>query len=1011
MTLPNIGRRLASRIVAKRPFKRGTPTDLIRVSGIGPATMRKVAPHLCACFTSQGCQPGDHLFKTAGKRVLKACLCGDCGTRIAPWELRFRCVKCGDGAVDSGGNGNNGNGGSGGTPDDAPPPAVVWLHRRCAARVGKVVLPDVVPSPRSSPVVPSELQMLFMPAPALAVGATVVEAAFEAASFEVEDDVEMLSDLDEAPPPVPSPTHAGNTAPREQQLQQLPACVHTLKQHPRFLTPHMQCSLCQDTFGVTDACLKCVHCSDTYHAHCWRQLPAAYLQDTRGNTVASTVSPAMQRVFNTALPRTSSWSPGASRAAAAADTTALASPSQPMHRSASAVAMRPQPSIVVAPSSPQPLASPSGSFRSTPPPSSPPVPPACNHMLDVHPRLSLGSVPCQVCGKAIGRMGTCLRCRFCKVKVHQECWQRLPNASTLTSSGVVLTTSPVPAGPGMSKAGAGAGAGAGASASASDAGDGTGQGAARGGGGVASLTVSPTPYAATGGWASMPSTPTPSPGMQSPSQGHSGWGGQDGGAECTHMLQPHRRLAARSARCVVCPRSIGRTEDCLRCWHCRAKVHGDCWAQLPGALLFLDSGEVLRAPVPAPASNPAPLVAAPAPAPAPVPAPAPAAGEEPKPRPLGFAEWQASDEIAGVMRGYLRVEGRVYEVVARIEGRAQAVEGVCIYRHVDTDAEPQAVHASGGVPVSVLTDSAAGASSVDVESLVVAAGTEQSGDGAGLIMDAFVGEYDPATFLLAVRSTSSTVAAGPLFGSLSPGDFCLRRTVSVLFTNATWQGGTLHVVERRPPSDVRALSYLPASSGGDGNDGRRQAEVGLVMKELAAAAGVALQRQPHLTMQQFSHAHVGAVTHGHIRVHRTVYYFWLRIRGTLSAINAVCVFEAVPNDHESALEATGEATVSMVRDTGVFDQLVSAAKESVSLHGRAMICDELTGDYDVSCHKMSLRTVKSSVRAGARVGSLVDSLFCRRRRLVLQFVDKSWRNAALQVVETKVKERHPAKKT
>jgi len=44
MTLPGIGEKLAYRIIAARPFL--TPDDLLGVSGIGPATLKRISPHL-----------------------------------------------------------------------------------------------------------------------------------------------------------------------------------------------------------------------------------------------------------------------------------------------------------------------------------------------------------------------------------------------------------------------------------------------------------------------------------------------------------------------------------------------------------------------------------------------------------------------------------------------------------------------------------------------------------------------------------------------------------------------------------------------------------------------------------------------------------------------------------------------------------------------------------------------------------------------------------------------------
>lgn len=43
--LPRVGPALAGRIEDARPFSR--PRDLLRVSGIGPATLAQVEPHLC----------------------------------------------------------------------------------------------------------------------------------------------------------------------------------------------------------------------------------------------------------------------------------------------------------------------------------------------------------------------------------------------------------------------------------------------------------------------------------------------------------------------------------------------------------------------------------------------------------------------------------------------------------------------------------------------------------------------------------------------------------------------------------------------------------------------------------------------------------------------------------------------------------------------------------------------------------------------------------------------------
>jgi competence protein ComEA len=44
MKLPGVGEALANRIIEGRPFSK--PEDLLRVSGIGPATLAKLRPHL-----------------------------------------------------------------------------------------------------------------------------------------------------------------------------------------------------------------------------------------------------------------------------------------------------------------------------------------------------------------------------------------------------------------------------------------------------------------------------------------------------------------------------------------------------------------------------------------------------------------------------------------------------------------------------------------------------------------------------------------------------------------------------------------------------------------------------------------------------------------------------------------------------------------------------------------------------------------------------------------------------
>ena len=44
MRLPGIGEELANRIISARPFK--APADLLKVSGIGPATLKKIQPHI-----------------------------------------------------------------------------------------------------------------------------------------------------------------------------------------------------------------------------------------------------------------------------------------------------------------------------------------------------------------------------------------------------------------------------------------------------------------------------------------------------------------------------------------------------------------------------------------------------------------------------------------------------------------------------------------------------------------------------------------------------------------------------------------------------------------------------------------------------------------------------------------------------------------------------------------------------------------------------------------------------
>ena len=43
-SLPEVGPELAQRIIASRPFTQ--PSDLLKVKGIGPATLAKIQPHL-----------------------------------------------------------------------------------------------------------------------------------------------------------------------------------------------------------------------------------------------------------------------------------------------------------------------------------------------------------------------------------------------------------------------------------------------------------------------------------------------------------------------------------------------------------------------------------------------------------------------------------------------------------------------------------------------------------------------------------------------------------------------------------------------------------------------------------------------------------------------------------------------------------------------------------------------------------------------------------------------------
>ena len=52
----------------------------------------------------------------------------------------------------------------------------------------------------------------------------------------------------------------------------------------------------------------------------------------------------------------------------------------------------------------------------------------------------MGTAHCRVCKKSIGRMSKCLRCRLCKVKVHQHCWQGLPNAVVATDGGMLMSS-------------------------------------------------------------------------------------------------------------------------------------------------------------------------------------------------------------------------------------------------------------------------------------------------------------------------------------------------------------------------------------------------------------------------------------------------------------------------------------------------------------------------------------------------------------------------------------------
>ena len=765
-------------------------------------------------------------------------------------------------------------------------------------------------------------------------------------------------------------------------------CVHVLQPHARLKLGTAPCDLCGRPIGRTGTCLKCGVCRCKYHHQCWRGLRAAFLQDADGNVVDSvrqqrpaagvaSPSPALARPAF-AFPPTG-YPHGAQQVSSPAGTPAKASA---MARGAAPVG---------------------GGAASTGQGQ-----PLCAHFLMLHPRLALSKAKCSVCDGSIGRMEDCLRCTQCLVKVHQRCWQGLPGASVITQAGVVSTAAAAAPGP----------------------------------------PLSPHPAAAHSHTASMDEA------KQAPDRGAEGQPptladpravameeiskAKGTKARCRHVLSMHQRMAARKAACAVCSDRIGRMEDCLRCGMCQLKVHLQCWHSLPEALLmsehgmtqssarYVDTGEaeqlqvrpgqsatVPAAPPAAPTITSAGMDAAtarqqaalspqraPPPAPTPTPTPAPAASPAsmqvpvPKPdaaaSPLSADDWGSAASTAGIMRGYIRVEGTVYDVMVRFTGSFHEVTGVAVYRRVRESDEPAAAGATSSARVAVVEDT--GASGMDA--LMVAAATSQCRDGTELVMDAFSGEYAEDVQVMAIRTTSSSVSGGRLFGSLCQGEFCTRRSLSIVFVEPSWQSGTLHVVERRP-----SLHMTRTPTGAPRGEVLQQ----LLDGEAGQQHGGSDDRvtMAHFVLPQST----AGVMQGCVRVGGTPYHFCVRLEGMLDSIKATCVFEAASNTDSAADSAKSSASVSVTRDHGVFDAAVDAAKQSSSLHGRAMVCDDAVGRYDVATHSLKLRTVSSTLRGGACIGSLAGRTFCRSRRVLVQFTDERWRAGVLRVVETAVPSR------
>ena len=458
-----------------------------------------------------------------------------------------------------------------------------------------------------------------------------------------------------------------------------------------------------------------------------------------------------------------------------------------------------------------------------------PVFTGCRHMLQSHPRMSFFRTTCLVCGGNIGRLDNCLKCGQCGIKVHDKCWPELEVAFLVDDNNRVLSSaasfkaardspnvsspatpvSPPVASPPLQRA--------------------------------PSLSMMLRSQRSMRSIPSAPTMPAPEDSMSAAEFAASGGAGgmmqghfQAGGIIYTvfiklqgtlrelggtvvyervhdpseaalaamdfahvHMFRDHGHfmyLLRRVANQVMMDSVVGAYDPdthtlrldtvgcnmtfegpmysslvppnfCTKRWT-QVKFQDDTWRD---GSLGLNEVQVKRAELPASAPVPAPAAAVASP---------PSAQATLRVTPSKFA---LRDGNSGMMKGHIRAAEHVYSFFLRLEGDFSALAGRVVFERVD-DESAAAAAAKDVAHVHWEPDA------TQFATLLRSVSGEH-------VLDDVQGVYHVDTRRLELRSTACSRMSGAKLASLLPGRFCKGRSVTVVFEDATWAHGALHVSE------------------------------------------------------------------------------------------------------------------------------------------------------------------------------------------------------------------------